>query len=149
MQFERRTEASAQVRLLRPDSVQALHESGRARRAQQVEQGGAVSDSLLDDQARPGESRAALAHAAGLVHIPHEARADAYQTLPEPPGADPHAGWCGGRRLKTSGYPIRAHYGWGSVSTFHTRSPSSLAAAASAASADTKTVFDSSVRGEK
>ena len=58
---------------------------------------------------RPGESRAALAHAAGLVRILNEARADAYQTLHEPPGADPHAGWCGGRGLKTSGYPIRPH----------------------------------------
>jgi hypothetical protein len=24
----------------------------------------------------------------------------------EPPGTDPYAGWCGGRRLITSGYPI-------------------------------------------
>ena len=24
----------------------------------------------------------------------------------EPPGADPHAGWCGGRGRKTPGYPI-------------------------------------------
>ena len=26
--------------------------------------------------------------------------------LCEPPGADPHAGWCGGRGRKTPGYPI-------------------------------------------
>ena len=26
----------------------------------------------------------------------------------EPPGADPHAGWCGGWRLETSGYPIKS-----------------------------------------
>jgi hypothetical protein len=25
----------------------------------------------------------------------------------EPPGTDPYAGWCGGRRLITTGYPIR------------------------------------------
>jgi len=27
-------------------------------------------------------------------------------TFSEPPGADPHAGWCGGRGRKTPGYPI-------------------------------------------
>jgi hypothetical protein len=27
--------------------------------------------------------------------------------LDEPPGADPHAGWCGDWGLKTPGYPIR------------------------------------------
>lgn len=27
--------------------------------------------------------------------------------LNEPPCAEPHAGWCGGWRLNTSGYPIR------------------------------------------
>lgn len=26
--------------------------------------------------------------------------------LNEPPCAEPHAGWCGGWRLNTSGYPI-------------------------------------------
>ena len=32
-----------------------------------------------------------------------------YSVLPhrEPPSADPHAGWCGGRGLKAPGYPIR------------------------------------------
>ena len=29
--------------------------------------------------------------------------------LDEPPGADPHAGWCGDWGLKTPGYPI-SHY---------------------------------------
>lgn len=29
--------------------------------------------------------------------------------LNEPPCAEPHAGWCGGWRLDTSGYPIMAH----------------------------------------
>ena len=29
--------------------------------------------------------------------------------LDEPPGADPHAGWCGDWGLKTPGYPIRAY----------------------------------------
>ena len=33
-------------------------------------------------------------------------------TRSEPPGTDPYAGWCGGRRLITSGYPIR-HDRWG------------------------------------
>jgi len=28
------------------------------------------------------------------------------RNLREPPGADPHAGWCGGRGRKTPGYPI-------------------------------------------
>ena len=27
--------------------------------------------------------------------------------LDEPPGADPHAGWCGDWGLETPGYPIR------------------------------------------
>src|SRR4030042_3152742 len=34
----------------------------------------------------------------------------------EPPGADPHAGWCGGRGRKTPGYPITPGTGvnlWG------------------------------------
>ena len=31
------------------------------------------------------------------------------QRLWEPPRAEPHAGWCGGWRLETSGYPIRLH----------------------------------------
>jgi len=30
-----------------------------------------------------------------------------FTMLYEPPGADPHAGWCGGWGLKTPGYPIR------------------------------------------
>ncbi len=31
--------------------------------------------------------------------------------LSEPPGADPHAGWCGGRRGELGAYPIhRAFY---------------------------------------
>jgi hypothetical protein len=30
--------------------------------------------------------------------------------LREPPGADPHAGWCGGRGLKSPGYPIMPCY---------------------------------------
>ena len=28
----------------------------------------------------------------------------------EPPSADPHARWCGGRGLKTPGYPISLFY---------------------------------------
>ncbi|EOV3440312.1 hypothetical protein ACOW85_003902, partial [Vibrio parahaemolyticus] len=28
------------------------------------------------------------------------------RVLNEPPCAEPHAGWCGGWRLDTSGYPI-------------------------------------------
>ena len=30
--------------------------------------------------------------------------------LVEPPAADPHGGWCGGRGRETSGYPIRCHF---------------------------------------
>jgi len=30
-------------------------------------------------------------------------------TLWEPPGADPHARWCGGRGRKTPAYPIRCY----------------------------------------
>ena len=30
--------------------------------------------------------------------------------LREPPGADPHAGWCGGWGLKTPGYPIEWNF---------------------------------------
>ncbi|MBM9615080.1 hypothetical protein JWJ90_12410, partial [Desulfobulbus rhabdoformis] len=30
-------------------------------------------------------------------------------SLWEPPGADPHARWCGGRGRKTPGYPIARH----------------------------------------
>lgn len=30
--------------------------------------------------------------------------------LSEPPCAESHAGWCGGWRLDTSGYPIMRHY---------------------------------------
>ena len=30
--------------------------------------------------------------------------------LVEPPTADPHGGWCGGRELETPAYPIRLHF---------------------------------------
>ena len=36
-------------------------------------------------------------------------REGAYETLHEPPTADPHGGWCGGWGLETPGYPIRPH----------------------------------------
>src|ERR1017187_10461430 len=35
-------------------------------------------------------------------------RMDGASLLTEPPRADPHAGWCGGWRRETSGYPIWA-----------------------------------------
>ena len=65
-----------------------------------------MGDSILDDQARPGQSSAAQAQDAGLVRILCVAREGAYQTLHEPPTADPHGGWCGGRRIETVAYPI-------------------------------------------
>ena len=46
---------------------------------------------------------------AGLVRILCVAREGAYETLHEPPTADPHGGWCGGQELETPGYPIRRH----------------------------------------
>ena len=39
---------------------------------------------------RPGQSSAAQAQAAGLVHILCVAREGAHETLREPPNADPH-----------------------------------------------------------
>ena len=55
---------------------------------------------------RPGQSSASQAQAAGLVRILCVAREGAYETLHEPPTADPHGGWCGGWELETPGYPI-------------------------------------------
>ena len=56
---------------------------------------------------RPGQSSAAQAQAACLVRILCVAREGAYETLHEPPTADPHGGWCGVWELETPGYPIR------------------------------------------
>ena len=56
---------------------------------------------------RPVQSSAAQAQAAGLVCILCVAREGAYETLHEPPTADPHGGWCGGWGLETPGYLIR------------------------------------------
>ncbi|MFT5299119.1 MAG: hypothetical protein ACI9YH_005171, partial [Colwellia sp.] len=36
----------------------------------------------------------------------------------EPPCAEPHAGWCGGWRLETSGYPIYMYIYLMDVTTF-------------------------------
>ena len=44
---------------------------------------------------------------AGLVRILCVAREGVYETLHEPPTADPHGGWCGGWELEAPGYPIR------------------------------------------
>ena len=50
---------------------------------------------------------------AGLVRILWVARVraydSAYETLHEPPTADPHGGWCGGWALETPGYLISPH----------------------------------------
>ena len=59
---------------------------------------------------RPGQSSAVQAQDAGLVRIVCVAREGAYETLHEPPTADPHGGWCGGWELKTPGYPIRPQF---------------------------------------
>ena len=61
---------------------------------------------LLDNETRPGQSSAAQVQDAGLVRILCVAREGAYETLHEPPTADPHGGWCGGWGLEASGYPI-------------------------------------------
>ena len=66
-----------------------------------------MGGSLLDDETRPGQSRAAQAQDAGLVRILCVAREGAYDTSHEPPTADPHGGWCGVWGLETPGYPIR------------------------------------------
>jgi hypothetical protein len=66
-----------------------------------------MGGSLLGDETRAGQSSAAQAHVAGRVRILCVAREGAYQTLHEPPTADPHGGWCGGWGLETPGYPIR------------------------------------------
>ena len=58
---------------------------------------------------RLGQSSSVQAQDAGLVRILCVAREGAYETLHEPPTADPHGGWCGGRRLETVAYPIRRH----------------------------------------
>ena len=68
-----------------------------------------MGGSLLDNETRPGESRAAQAQDAGLVRILCVAREGAYQTLHEPPTANPHGGWCEGGGLAAPGYPIRCH----------------------------------------
>jgi hypothetical protein len=68
-----------------------------------------MGGSLLDDETRPGQSSAAQAHDAGLVRTLCVAREGAYQTSHEPPTADPHGGWCGGRGLAAPGYPISRH----------------------------------------
>ena len=47
---------------------------------------------------------------AGLVRILCVAREGAYETLHEPPTADPHGGWCGGWELEAPGYPISQHW---------------------------------------
>ena len=52
-----------------------------------------------------GESRAAQAQDAGLVRILCVAREGVYETLHEPPTADPHGGWCGGLGVKNSRLP--------------------------------------------
>ena len=70
-----------------------------------------MGGSLLDNETRPGESRAAQAQDAGLVRILCVAREGAYETLHEPPTADPHGGWCGGWGLETPGYPMCAQHG--------------------------------------
>ena len=70
-----------------------------------------MGGSLLDNETRPGESRAAQAQDAGLVRILCVAREGAYQTLHEPPTANPHGGWCEGGGLAAPGYPIRCHSG--------------------------------------
>ena len=66
-----------------------------------------MGGSLLDNETRPGESRAAQAQDAGLVRILCVAREGAYQTLHEPLTADPHGGWRGAAGLAAPGYPIR------------------------------------------
>ena len=68
-----------------------------------------MGSSLLDNETRPGQSSAAQAQDAGLVRILCVAREGAYETLHEPPTADPHGGWCGGWGLAAPGYPIRPH----------------------------------------
>ena len=35
---------------------------------------------------------------------------DTLNAFQEPPGADPHSGWCGGWGLKPLGYPIRYYF---------------------------------------
>jgi len=50
-----------------------------------------------------------LPSSVGLVRLLCVAREGAYQTSHEPPTADPHGGWCGGRRLAAVAYPIRRH----------------------------------------
>ena len=69
-----------------------------------------MGGSLLDDKTRPGQSSAAQAHVAGLVRILCVAREGARATSHEPPTADPHGGWCGGRRQAAVAYPIRSRY---------------------------------------
>jgi hypothetical protein len=70
-----------------------------------------MGGSLLDDETRPGQSSAAQAQDAGLVRLLCVAREGAYRTSHEPPTADPHGGWCGGRRLAAVAYPIgRSRY---------------------------------------
>jgi hypothetical protein len=68
-----------------------------------------MGGSLLDDETRPGQSSAAQAQDAGLVRLLCVAREGAYRTSHEPPTADPHGGWCGGRRLAAVAYPIGRH----------------------------------------
>ena len=80
----------------RHSSGSVLHESGRPRRAEHAKQSGAMGDSILDVQARPGQSSSAQAHVAGFMRILCVAREGAYRTLHELPTADPHGGWCGG-----------------------------------------------------
>jgi len=43
--------------------------------------------------------------------------------LDEPPGADPHAGWCGDWGLETPGYPIRSLIEKPAQHTFHHNYP--------------------------
>ena len=91
-------------------SGQVLHKSGRPRRTEHAKQGGAAGGSPLDVQARPGQSSAAQARAADLVRVLCVVREDAYRTWHEPPTADPHGGWCGGRWLAAGAYPIRRRF---------------------------------------
>ena len=43
------------------------------------------------------------------IAVAEAGREGAYETLHEPPTADPHGGWCGGWGLAAPGYPIRPH----------------------------------------
>lgn len=41
--------------------------------------------------------------------------------LNEPPCAEPHAGWCGGWRLDTSGYPIMCVFDTSALTQIHSQ----------------------------